>query len=421
MTGRRNIRAARAATATAVALAMATWAPAAARAGQAGSADSEPLRLGLLLSSEGPFANNSETARRGAEYAVETINADGGVDGRQSELVTADSHGQPEQLATIIPRLATEDQVLAIVGPVESASCDVACPLALQHELPLVSPGAARPGVLEPGRPYTFSLAQPDAANSTPALEHIIEARGIESAAIIFDEANATTAAQADLYRAVFESAGVEIVDEVTYTTGDASFAAQITQIASSEPDAIALGAGSADAGRIAVEVEAQGLEAQLIGTGSLQSDIHGYIEAAGEAAEGTLTAAQYNPHSEDPTARALLEAAQEYLGVDEVPLNFAYAHDAVNMIADIIAEGGLTGGADTLAADRVAIQEGLNALEDYVGMADHTTFGEDGFSLRPVLIAEVVDGEVIIAPAEEALSSGSAPAGSGAPATTAA
>lgn len=361
------------------------------------AADGDPLKLGLLLTSEGPFANNSGTAQAGAEYAVEKINADGGVNGQPIELVTADSHGAPDQLATIMPRLATEDDVLAIVGPVESSSCDVACPLALQFELPLVSPGAARPGVLEPGRPYSFSLAQPDGPNATPALTNIVETHDIQTAAIIYDEANATTVAQADLFRGVFEATGVEIVDEVTYTSGDSSFAAQVTQIASSEPDAIALAAGSADGGRIAVEVDAQGLETQLLGTGSLQSDIHGYIEAAGDAANGTLTAAQYNPRATDPVAAELLADAQEYLGVDEVPLNFAYAHDAVYIIAGIIGDNGLTGSSDTLAADRVAIQEGLNALDDFVGMADGTTFGDDGFSLRPVLVAEIVDGEVEI------------------------
>jgi len=392
----------------------------AASAGAAGassppSADGEPIKLGVLLTSEGPFANNSDTARRGAEYAVEKINDAGGIDGRPIELVTADSHGQPDQLATIMPRLATEDDVLAVIGPVESSSCDVACPLALQFELPLVSPGAARPGVLEPGRPYSFSLAQPDAPNATPALEHIVETQGITTAAIIYDEANATTVAQRDLFRGVFEATGVEIVDEVTYTTGDSSFAAQVTQIAASAPDAVALAAGSADAGRVAVEIDAQGVETQLLGTGSLQSDIHGYIEAAGDAANGTLTAAQYSPHSDDPVVSDLLTAAQEYLGVDEVPLNFAYAHDAVNMIAGIIADQGLTGSSDTLAADRVAIQEGLNALDGFVGMADRTTFGDDGFSIRPILVAEVVDGEVVITPVEDS-STGSEPA---APATT--
>ena len=371
--------------------------PTAASASRVETASGSTIRIGLLVSSEGPFANNSATAQRGAEFAVQTLNDAGGVGGHPIELVVADSHGQPDQLATIIPRLATEDNVIAIVGPVESASCDVACPLALQHELPMVSPGAARPGVLEPGRPYTFSLAQPDAANSTPALGAIIADREITTAAIILDEANATTAAQADLFRATFEAAGVEVVDEVTYTSGDSSFAAQITQIASSEPDAIALAAGPADAGRIAVEVDAQGLESQLLGTGSLQSDINGFLEAAGDAAEGTLSAAQYNPNSPDPAVSELLAAGAEELGVDEVPLNFAYGYDAVNIIASIIEAEGLTGDSATLADDRIAIQEGLNGLEEFIGMADRTEFGDDGFSMRPILIAEIVDGEVVI------------------------
>jgi branched-chain amino acid transport system substrate-binding protein len=383
------------------------------------AADGEPIKLGLLLTSEGPFANNSDTARQGAEYAVEKLNDAGGIDGQPIELVTADSLGQPDQLATIMPRLATEDDVVAVIGPVESSSCDVACPLALQFELPLVSPGAARPGVLEPGRPYSFSLAQPDAPNATPALEYIVETNGIETAAIIYDEANATTVAQADLFRAVFEATGVEVLDEVTYTTGDASFAAQVTQIGSSGPDAVALAAGSADAGRIAVEIDAQGVETQLLGTGSLQSDINGYIEAAGDAANGTLTAAQYNPRSDDPVASELLAQAEEYLGVDEVPLNFAYAHDAVNIIAGIVADNGLTGSSDTLAADRVAIQEGLNALDGFVGMAEGTTFGDDGFSIRPILIAEVTDGEVVISPVESDDTAGGEAAGTEAESAT--
>jgi branched-chain amino acid transport system substrate-binding protein len=371
----------------------------------------DPIKLGLVLASEGPFANNSATAQQGAEYAVQLLNDAGGVNGHPVELVEADSHGEPDQLATIVPRMATEDDVIAIIGAVDSSSCDVACPLALQFGLPYVSPGAARPGVLEPGRPYAFSLAQPDAANATPALEDVVRSQGITSAAIIYDEANATTVAQADLFRNVFAETGVEVVDEVTYTTGDASFAAQVTELAGSGPDAIGLAAGPADAGRIAVEVQAQGLDTQLLGTGSLQSDIHGYIEAAGDAANGTITAAQYDPDSPDPTASALLADARDHLGVDEVPLNFAYAFDAVNIFASVISDQGLTGSADTLDADREAIQEALNDDFEFVGMADRTAFGADGFSVRPVLIAEVVDGEVDITPVEGDGGTGSTPA----------
>ena len=86
-----------------------------------------------------------------------------------------------------------------------------------------------------------------------------------------------------------------------------------------------------------------------------LEQDLHIRVARAGDAANGTLTAAQYDPHSPDPVASELLAEAEEYLDVDEVPLNFAYAHDAINMIAGIIADQGLTGSDETLAADRVA------------------------------------------------------------------
>lgn len=362
----------------------------------------EVIKIGLIQTSEGPFANNSGTAAQGAQYAVDLINAAGGVNGRTLELVTADSHGQPEQLATIIPRFVSEENVIAMIGGVESASCDVGCPLAAQFETIYVSPGAARPGVLEPGRPYSFSLAQPDAANSTPALEGIVAATGITTAAIVVDEAFPTTVAQAALFRNAFELSGVEVVTEVTYSSGDASFAAQVTQIAAADVDAVALAAGPADAGRLAVEIDAQGLDVQLLGTGSLQSDVAGYIAAAGDAADGTLMAAQYNPHSQDPVASALLAQAAEEFGFAEVPLNFAYAFDAIHIMAQIIEERGLTGSAETIAADRVAMQEGFNELEGFVGMAEGTTFGDDGFSLRPILVAEVVDGVPVIGAVED-------------------
>ena len=118
----------------------------------------EVIKIGLIQTSEGPFANNSGTAAQGAQYAVDLINAAGGVNGRTLELVTADSHGQPEQLATIIPRFVSEENVIAMIGGVESASCDVGCPLAAQFETIYVSPGAprrarARPSVLVQPRP----------------------------------------------------------------------------------------------------------------------------------------------------------------------------------------------------------------------------------------------------------------------------
>jgi len=360
-------------------------------------ADAGPYRLGLIASSEGPFANNSATASAGANYAVELLNADGGVNGRDIEIVEVDARNDPQSLVTAIPELVSEEEVFAIVAPVDSAGCEIACAVAADLEVPTISPGAGRPGVLEPSRPWSFTMTAPDAANSIPVLEAVVEQEGIQTATIIVDEANATTKAQGDLYREVFANTDVEVVSTPTFTSGDPSFTSQVTSIAAESPDVIALAAGPADAARIAVEVRAQGLESLLIGTGSLQSGGTDYIGGAGDAAEGTITAAQFNPDNPDEPAASLLAQAEEDNGLDVVPLNFAYAFDIINMIAEYLTESGATASPDTVEDDRQGLLDYLEGVDPFEGMSGDVRFAEDGTGDRPELYAVIENGEFVI------------------------
>jgi branched-chain amino acid transport system substrate-binding protein len=354
-------------------------------------------KLGLITSSSGPFASNSKVMQAGAEYAVKLVNDAGGVNGAKVELATVDGQNNPTSLATLIPELATKQQVYALIGPVDSAGCEIACAAANKLKLPIVSPGAGRPGVLQNSRPYGFTLAEPDAANSTDVLSKIIKDEGFKTAAIITDEANATTKAQADLFRNVFSKTGVNVTSTVTFKTGDSSFASQITSVVGAGPDILALAAGPDDAGRIAKEARSQNLKSVLMGTGSLQSGGAAYVAAGGAATEGTLAAAQYDPHSTNDTAKKLLEKAQADSGQADIPLNYAYAFDAVNMVLDIIKDKGIKPGGGSVTQDRVTIQEALNSLDDYTGMADKSSFSDDGTAVRPKLRAVVKGGKFVI------------------------
>lgn len=364
-------------------------------ASSGGGGGSTTYRIGLVTSSAGPFASNAKTMDAGAEYAVKLLNAAGGVGGVKFELLKVDSQNNPTTTATLIPELVAKRKVLAIVGPVDSAGCEIACTAANKLKVPIVSAGAARPGVLKNARPYGFTLAQPDADNSTAVLAKILTERKMKRAAIITDEANITTKAQADLFRGVFASTGVQVAKTVTFKTGDSSFASQVTSVAAAKPDVLALAAGPDDAGRIAREVRSQNLTIPLLGTGSLQSGGAAYIAAGGKATEGTLAAAQYDPHSQNPVAKALLDKAQAATGQADIPLNFAYAFDAVNMIAKAIEQKGVKAGSG--AKGRTAIQESLNALQGYEGMADATTFKDDGTAARPQLRSVVQNGKFVI------------------------
>jgi ABC-type branched-subunit amino acid transport system substrate-binding protein len=235
-------------------------------------------------------------------------------------------------------------------------------------------------------------MTAPDAANSVPVLEAVVEQEGVQTAAIIVDEANATTKAQSDLYREVFDNTDVEVVVTPTFTSGDPSFTSQVTSIAAENPDVIALAAGPADAARIAVEVRAQGLESLLIGTGSLQAGGTDYISGAGEAAEGTITAAQFNPDNPDEPAASLLAQAEEDNDLDVVPLNFAYAFDIVNLIAAYLTESEATASPDTVQDERQGLLDYLEGVDPF-----QVRFAEDGTGDRPELYAVIENGQFVI------------------------
>lgn len=360
-----------------------------------GSGGGGVFKFGLVTSSTGPFASNYKTMVAGAQYAVKVLNDGGGINGNTVQLVTVDTQNDPKNGVTMVPNLVSNDKVVAIIGPVDSAGCEIVCTTANKLKVPDISPGAGRPGVLANARPYAFTLAQPDAA-STPVLEKATKDKGFKTAAIISDDATATTKAQRELYEQVFKDTNVQVVQKVTFKAGDSSFASQVTSMASGNPDVIALAAGPDDAGRIAREIRGQKLTAILMGTGSLQSGGAAYFAAGGEATEGTISAAQYDPTDPTEPAKTLLTKAQTDTGQTQIPLNFAYAYDAVNMVAKVIKAKSVT--PDTAADQaRTTLQEGLNNLGSYQGMAATSQFQQAGTANRPQLLAVMTKGVFVI------------------------
>ena len=170
-----------------------------------------------------------------------------------------------------------------------------------------------------------------------------------------------------------------------------------MTTLRAAAPDALGLAAGSADAARIALEVRRQGLRTQLLGTGGLQSTGEDFINAGGEAVEGTMTAAQFDPDNPDPAVQALIQKYVQQTGNQDVTLNAAYAYDAVYLIVDQIKQMGVTNDPAKLDDDRVKIKDGLEKVNGWIGMGGSTTLGPDGEVRRPIMIATVKGGKFVI------------------------
>ena len=92
------------------------------------AASSGPIKIGLVAILSGPYAEIGEAHKRGAELAVEQINASGGIDGRQVELVIKDEKGDPETSVQMARELLGEG-VNLIAGYTLDPDCLAASPI----------------------------------------------------------------------------------------------------------------------------------------------------------------------------------------------------------------------------------------------------------------------------------------------------
>lgn len=357
------------------------------------------LKIGVITVTENsPFASNGKRALEGIRFAVKEINDAGGVGGVPIRLIETDTRGDVNSTTNLVRKLATEDKVLAIIGPLLSGECAVGCPLANELKIPLVSPGSAQAGLMAKARPYAFRTVMPDDANSYQSIAAVIKRQNIKRAAIIRDEKEAIAKFMGETFwPKVFKENGAQVIEDVTFTTGDSSFAAQVTRLKAANPEAVALAAGSGDAARIALEMKRQNVKTQMLGSGGLQSSGEDFIKAGGDAVEGAITAAQFDPDNPDPAVQALMKAYKAGTGAQDVTLNAAFSYDVVYVLADVIKKQGVTNDPSKLEAERDAIKNGLPKVVNFNGMGGLTSLGDDGEVKRATMIATIKGGKFVI------------------------
>src|SRR5580692_2041106 len=104
-------------------------------------ADSEPLRIGWLAALTGPSSAPALGFDRGVRYAVETINAAGGVKGRQIELMVRDTQGDPTKAVNAVQDMISRTKVHAIYGPTNSGEALATTPILARAKMPNLHDG----------------------------------------------------------------------------------------------------------------------------------------------------------------------------------------------------------------------------------------------------------------------------------------
>jgi neutral amino acid transport system substrate-binding protein len=117
---------------------------------------SEGLKIGAVLPYTGEFARTGQTMIEVLPMLVDQVNACGGVRDESVSLIVEDDQSQPQLVASALKKLIEVDQIdAAIVGFVNGASPEV-LDLAVQNQIPIISPGTTSSAFTEHARQGRF-------------------------------------------------------------------------------------------------------------------------------------------------------------------------------------------------------------------------------------------------------------------------
>jgi branched-chain amino acid transport system substrate-binding protein len=300
----------------------------------AAGGEGDPIKIGVLTSLTGNFAPWGLQVRDGMQLAVDDVNADGGVDGRQLELVVVDDQSDAEAGSSGIDRLI-DDDVVAIGGTISSDVGLVTARTAEELETPLFLVKAGSEEILTTESRYTFRTCLPAAPMVAGPILQYAEEEGLSRVgAIVADYAwgQAIRAALED----EFADADIELQVEVA-PVSETDFTTYLRDLQDLDPDLLVATGHPPGSGAITVQSADLGLSAPVTGA---YSPLAGVASSAGEAAMGRYSdfdCADYESDDYQELARRYLEMSDNTFMEDDAVAGYGI----VQMVAQAVGEVG--------------------------------------------------------------------------------
>ncbi len=289
----------------------------------------DEIRIGQFGSLTGGEATFGQSTDKGVRLAFDAQNAAGGIHGKHIVLITEDNQGKPEEAAAVVKKLITQDKVIALVGEVASTRSLFAAPIAQQYKIPMISPSSTNPKVTQVGN-YIFRACFIDPFQGPVMARFARENLKLKKVAILKDLKSDYSLGLAEFFSQKFKELGGEITAEQNFQTGDSDFKGQLTQIRSTNPEAIFIPAYYTEVGLIARQARQLGIKAVLLGGDGWDSPK--LFEIGQAAINGAYFSNHYASESPIPSTQEFIKKYKEKY--NETPDGLAAAgYDAAMML----------------------------------------------------------------------------------------
>ena len=303
-----------------------------------GQKGEDKIYLGLAAPLTGDSAMYGETVRDGVVFAVDELNAAGGIKGKKIELVIQDDKGDPKEAVMVAQKLAEDKRLFAVIGHVNSSCTLAALPIYRDAGLAVLNTSSSAEKITQLGYTHFFRTVIHDGLQGPMMVKHAVKNLGHSRIACMVANSDYGLGLLGNAKSALQKYGGIIVASETFVPSSDKDFAPQLTKIKAANPDCMLILGDYNEAGLIIRQMQVLGLNVDRVTPAACSNQA--MIDLAGaDAAEGTFLLGYWDPEKPVAVVQDFVKKYKTKHGVEPDERN-AYGYEIPYILKLAIEKG---------------------------------------------------------------------------------
>ena len=344
------------------------------------------IKMGLVAGVTGGSAIYAAQMVNGTKLAVKEINAEGGILGKQIDLIVGDDKSTPEEAVTVTQKMVNQDKVSVWLGTVSSTNTLADLSVTNKAGILAMAPIAAADSITETGSGLVFRNCANNSMQVKQLCDYIAKNRSEKKFAIIAENTEYGKSL-VDNFQKDITALGCQVLDTEYYTVGSTDFYNQLTNLKQRSPQGVTICGMVAEGAQILKQAKELGLNTQFFSFGGFMGEQP--IQLAGAAADGIIHTEYFTPVKGDPVIEKFVDSYTKEYGKTPDTYYSAGMYDAVYLVKAAIEKA-------KTADDDQAIAKAMQSI-NYKGVMGTVTFDEKGQANMKVWMGQVQNQKQVV------------------------
>lgn len=355
----------------------------------------DTVKIGVITSITGRFAEFGEMHRAGIQAALEDVNAAGGVNGVPVEVVMEDDISEVNAALAAAERLVNQGIPL-VMGAYSSSITNPIASYFTRQQRPFLVFTSSDDAITRPGSEWIYRINQPSYAYAEVLFNVFDElnaqhGEGYLNSIVTIHGNGAFESAVADAVDELAADRGYVVLDRQDYDQSGADFRPILNRFSTLAPDVVFMVSYAADSVALARQIQEVGLNAKVFAGGAAGFALPGFLEGAGPATEYVYTATMWTQDVPYPGAQELNDRLTAILG--RTPsYHAAQAYAGIITAVDVLSRAASDSPADIQAA--LAATNMPDTVYGPIDFADYQGYRNQ--APLPAVAQQVQNGEFV-------------------------